>query len=276
MSNAYNLSLAQKSFYADNGYLLLKSVFSRDEAAHFREEGHHVFNRLAAADIKVQSQGWRSGAKITDLPRALMSCHNVQFHSAAFTRLLTDPRLTDPIADLIGPNIQLHHTKLFIKPPEKGAPFPMHQDAPYFPHTRNTMTAAIIHFDDAPLEKGCVRVMPGSHRRGQRSHDVVEGTHEHHLEVDKFPLEDGVPCPAEAGDVLIFSYLMIHGSGRNESDEARTTLLVQVRDPEDLPRVDTHVSRGQGMMLRGIDPLANSGVTVPSPRRIVAPAPNVK
>ena len=38
-------------------------------------------------------------------------------------------------------------------------------------------------------------------------------------------------CEAEAGDVLFFSYLTIHGSGVNVSNEARTTLLVRIRDP---------------------------------------------
>jgi len=65
-----------------------------------------------------------------------------------------------------------------------------------------------------------------------------------------------VPCPARAGDVLFVSYLTIHGSGVNVSDEARTTLLVQMRDPTDPPTVQTHESRGQGMMLRGVDPPA--------------------
>uniref|UniRef100_UPI003752B185 phytanoyl-CoA dioxygenase family protein n=1 Tax=Armatimonas sp. TaxID=1872638 RepID=UPI003752B185 len=62
------------------------------------------------------------------------------------------------------------------------------------------------------------------------------------------------PCPAEAGDVLFFSYLTIHGSGINASSEARTTLLIQMRDPLDPPCIRTHESRGQGMMLAGVDP----------------------
>ena len=143
----------------------------------------------------------------------------------------------------------------------------MHQDAPYFPHKNHSMIAAIIHFDDAPLEKGCVRVVPGSHRGGVRDHLSDGG---HHLPPDQFPIEDSTPCPAEAGDVLFFSYLTIHGSGLNTSQEARTTLLVQMRDPEDLPIVETHVSRGQGHMLRGVDPLANSGASVSSPVRLKA------
>ena len=184
----------------------------------------------------------------------LFHCHNVQFYSGVFSRLLVDERLTGATADLIGsPNVQLHHNKLFIKPPEKGSPFPMHQDYPYFPHERHTMLAAVIHFDDAPLEKGCIRVVPGSHTRGALEHNPQGGFH---LPFDQYPLESSVPCPAKAGDVLFFNYLTIHGSGVNISQEARTTLLVQMRDPEDKPTVNTHESRGQGMMLRGYDPTA--------------------
>ena len=264
----YTLAPYEKQHYVENGYVLVKAVFSRDEAAYFRREVHDIAQRLLGNQADdVVNQGWSSGAKVTDLPRELLHCHNVQFHSSAFARLLVDSRLTDRAADIIGDNVQLHHTKIFIKPPEKGAPFPMHQDAPYFPHENHSMIAAIIHFDDAPLEKGCVRVVPGSHRGGVRDHLSDGG---HHLPPDQFPVEDSTPCPAEAGDVLFFSYLTIHGSGLNTSQEARTTLLVQMRDPEDLPIVETHVSRGQGHMLRGVDPLANSGASVSSPVRLKA------
>src|SRR5262249_2217097 len=157
-----------------------------------------------------------------------------------FTRLITDPRFTDRVADLIGPNVQLHHTKLFIKPPERGAPFPMHQDYPYFPHEKHTMMAAIIHFDDAPLEKGCARVVPGSHKLGSVEHLTDGGNH---LPIDRFPVSEATPVPAKPGDVLFFTYRTIHGSGVNTSSEARTTLLVQMRDPTDHPTVLRHLSR---------------------------------
>jgi ectoine hydroxylase-related dioxygenase (phytanoyl-CoA dioxygenase family) len=161
--------------------------------------------------------------------------------------------LTAVASDIIGsPNVQLHHTKMFIKPPEKGSPFPLHQDVPYFPHDRHSMIAVILHFDAAPLEKGCVRVVPGSHKLGPLEHSREGGWH---LPFAQYPIESAVPCEAQAGDALFFSYLTIHGSGINTSQEARTTLLIQMRDPEDPPTIKTHESRGQGMILRGIDPL---------------------
>lgn len=256
----HSLSSEQISFYDENGYLLLEGMFTSEETALFRQEAHALIERLVENNAAgVRNEGWASGGKITALPRELLHCHNVQFHSAVFSRLISDPRLTDRVADLIGPNVQLHHTKLFIKPPETGAPFPMHQDIPYFPHEKHTMIAAVIHFDDAPVEKGCVRVVPGSHKLGWLADENDGGRIQ---PVNKYPVDDATPCSAKAGDVLFFSYQTIHGSGLNISDEARTTLLVQMRDPVDLPTEQVHLSRGQGMMLRGVDPLARAGVFV--------------
>jgi ectoine hydroxylase-related dioxygenase (phytanoyl-CoA dioxygenase family) len=249
------LTNAQVAQYEADGYLLLRGVFTPDEAAELRREAHALMDRLTQhQDIDATWGSARATAPAT--PTRLLHCHNVQFQSGRFTQLLVDPRLVDPVADLIGPNVQLHHNKLFIKPPEKGSPFPMHQDYPFFPHERHTMLAAIIHFDAAPLAKGCVRVVPGSHKRGPLDH-LSEGSY--HLPLDQYPLESSIPIEAAPGDVLIFSYLTIHGSGVNTSNEARTTLLVQMRAPDDPPTVDTHRSRGQGMMLRGVDPNGKLG-----------------
>jgi ectoine hydroxylase-related dioxygenase (phytanoyl-CoA dioxygenase family) len=248
------LTNEQLSLYHENGYLLVEGLLTRAEAAELRRECHALIERLSAYGAVDATWGSARQAIAQARDTRLLHCHNVQFYAAAFTRLLVDERLTSAAAAIIGsPNVQLHHTKMFIKPPEKGSPFPMHQDYPYFPHARHTMIAAIFHFDDAPIEKGCVRVVPGSHKLGPIEHVESGGWH---LPFEQYPLESSVPCPAQAGDVLFFSYLTIHGSGINVSNEARTTLLVQMRDPTDPPIKKTHESRGQGMLLRGIDPNA--------------------
>ena len=244
------LTVKEKAFYQKNGYVHVKGLLTPEEAAFYRQETRCMMERLSA--LRNIDATWGSardieGAKATKI----LHCHDVQFQSAAFARLIVDERVTGVAADIIGPNVQLHHTKAFVKPAEKGSPFPLHQDAPFFPHENHSMIAAIIHFDDAPLEKGCLRVVPGSFRNGLMTHLPDGGWH---LDPAVYPVEDATPIPAKAGDALFFSYLTIHGSGLNTSDEDRTTILIQMRDPTDPPTFRTHESRGQGMMLRGIDP----------------------
>jgi ectoine hydroxylase-related dioxygenase (phytanoyl-CoA dioxygenase family) len=240
----------QLAFYRENGYIHIPGLLTPNEAACYRRETQELMERLSA--IRTIDATWGSAKDIAGgVVTQLLHCHDVQFYSAAFARLIVDERITGVAADIIGPNVQLHHTKAFVKPPEKGSPFPLHQDAPFFPHERHSMIAVILHFDDAPLEKGCVRVVPGSYKQGILPHDPAGGWH---LDPTEYPVASATPVPAKAGDALFFSYLTIHGSGINESNEARTTLLIQMRDPTDPPIIRTHESRGQGMMLRGIDP----------------------
>ena len=232
----------QLAAYHRDGYVHVRGLFSPDEAAAYRAEVHAIAAGLGGNDAT-----W---ASVKSGGTSITHCHDVHFRSAAFTRLLVDPRVTGVAQAIIGPNVQLHHTKMFVKPPEKGSPFPMHQDYPYFPHRDHSMIAAIFHFDDAPDAKGCLRVYPGSHKRGP----LPSVGDDHHLSEEEFPLEGATPIPAAAGDAIFFNYLLAHGSGLNVSDEPRTTLLVQLRDPADVSLREGHGSRGQGMMLAGVDP----------------------
>lgn len=234
--------------YARDGYVLVRGLLTPEEAAAYRQTSHDLLDRLNRSDDPT----WQSASEVAmGQATSLRHLHDAQFYDAAFSRLLTDPRFTDVAAAVLGtPNVQLHHTKLFVKPPENGSPFPLHQDHPFFPHTYNRVGAAIFHFDDAPEEKGCVRIIPGSHAGGPREHNPEGSFH-----LPDVPFDDAIPQPAKAGDVLFFSCLTVHGSGVNVSEEARTTWLVQYRDPADPPLTDAHShSLGQGMMLAGIDP----------------------
>ncbi len=243
------LTAAEQRAYNKDGYVLVKGLLSKREAAEMRAEAHAVLERRR----EQPDATWASGREAagTMVKTSLQHLHDTQFYSAAFSRLLTDPRFVDIAAQVLGSeDVQLHHTKLFVKPPEKGSPFPMHQDHPFFPHKYGRMAAAIFHFDDAPDAKGCVRVVPGSHKNGPLEHNPVGS---YHLPIDEWPLDAAIPLEAEAGDVLFFTYLTVHGSGINTSDEARTTWLVQFRDPADPPLNDSHrFSQGQGMILRGV------------------------
>nr|WP_295370777.1 phytanoyl-CoA dioxygenase family protein [uncultured Sphingosinicella sp.] len=235
------LTSEQKAFWAENGYVHVRGLLGAEEAAGYRARIHALAERQGETDAT-----WESVRGDTSIQHS----HDIHFRDAAFTRLLTDERLTGIAQDLIGPNVQLHHNKMFIKPPERGSSFPLHQDYPYFPHRDDSVIAVILHFDDAPEEKGCLCVYPGTHKLGP----LPAVGSDHHLPEQQYPIAGATPIPAKAGDAIFTHYLLVHGSGANVSGEARTTLLIQMRDPADMPLSDRHASRGQGMMLAGINP----------------------
>jgi phytanoyl-CoA hydroxylase len=248
------LSTVQVEHYQREGYLLAGDLFTTAELDVLERELDDFMGRRLrnAAQVDVT---WSGDWKKDQPPTELQHTHDVQAYSAAWARVLTHDRFTGAFADLLGPNVALHHTKAFIKPPERGSAFPMHQDYPYFPHVLGTMMAAIIHLTDATEEMGCFRVYPGTHKLGPLP---IVDERQPYVDTAQYPIAGATPVPAHRGDVAFFNYLLVHGSDINRSNRPRKTVLVQVRDPADRfidNRRDN--SHALGFMLRGINPLAN-------------------
>jgi phytanoyl-CoA hydroxylase len=247
----------QAAFFRDNGYLVCRGVFDEADVAALRRGVDAVISAAAGTRFDMNHTWSAARDGDDDLHEVVLKgFHDLQYHAAVFTRAVAHPRLVDALTQVIGPNVQLHHTKMLVKPPEKGAPFPMHQDYPYFPHTRHTVTAASVHLDDATEENGCLRVVPGSHKLGPL--EAIGPSHV--VDSAKYPIEEGLALPAGAGDVVLFNYLTIHGSGVNASDRPRRNVLFQYRDPEDEPILrddgrENHVNWGQGLMVAGENPV---------------------
>jgi phytanoyl-CoA hydroxylase len=238
-----------RAHYLEHGYVHVAAVFSTGEVDEMRAAVDGVLERAVAAERDMNHTwggSWLGEEERKEL--VLKGYHDLQYHDGCFTRALCHPRMTAVLRELIGPNVQLHHSKMLVKPPERGAPFPMHQDYPYFPHSRHTMLAASVHLDDADEENGCLYIVRGSHRLGPLE-SSEDGSH--YLDEDEYPLDAGTAIRASAGDVVFFNYLTIHGSGVNRSARTRRNVLFQYRDPADLPVNAEHVNWGQGLMVCG-------------------------
>lgn len=241
------ISTSEIEFYNDSGYLLVSGVFSPSEVLEMRGAIEAILERAARTKMD-SSATWQGDYLPEDELRKLVlkGFHDVHYHDSVFLRTLAHPNMRSILSGLIGPNVQLHHSKMLVKPPEKGAAFPLHQDYPYFPHERHTMLAASVHLDDSDMENGCLCVIPGSHKRGPIPHVGA-----YYLNHHEYPLSKAIPCPAKAGDVLFFNYLTIHGSDVNRSHRTRRNVLFQYRDPTDLPTEKVHINWGQGLMVCG-------------------------
>jgi ectoine hydroxylase-related dioxygenase (phytanoyl-CoA dioxygenase family) len=162
--------------------------------------------------------------------------------------MVQNKQLLDLGESLIGPDIILHHTKLFLKPPRKGAAFPLHQDWSYFPTEKNSMIAAVVHLSDSTEEMGCIRVVPESHQLGKL--EKSDG-HTHIPEIhDKDHLDDAEPIVAELGDVAFFHCCSVHGSMPNLSEKPRKTILVQLYAGDDRI-IDGNQHTNVQLVLRG-------------------------
>ncbi|MGK0200780.1 MAG: phytanoyl-CoA hydroxylase [Yoonia sp.] len=115
----------------------------------------------------------------------------------------------------------------FNKPPGLGKPTPAHQDGYYFmlkPCAAVTMWMALEKVDQ---ENGCVRYVPGSHKRGMRDHQRTS-TLGFSQGIADWSDEDeaaALPFPAEPGDLLVHSAMTIHrADGNNSPDRSRPAM----------------------------------------------------
>jgi ectoine hydroxylase-related dioxygenase (phytanoyl-CoA dioxygenase family) len=183
----------------------------------------------------------------------MIAIHELQHYSAAWTDAITKPELADAIAALMATDLlELHHTTLHAKPPSTGAPFPMHQDVPFYEHQDDRYIDALIHLDDADEQSGCIKFLAGSHKLGKLPHILGPDT-EPHLPPDQYRLEDAVSVPAKAGDVVVFHIYTIHGSAVNHGGRWRRLVRMGFRDPRN-PQWGGHGLGRPGIMVKGARP----------------------
>lgn len=221
-----------RRFFSENGYYLARGVFSKSELRPLTRDFDRIVKQVVANERNV-NRGWKGDpAKRLKggMPTELIHTHQVQTYSEKWLRAFFQQRFLEIATSILGKDIVLHHSKLFEKPPEKGAPFPTHQDWSYFPTVKDTMIAGIIHISKATDEMGCIRVFPGSHKLGRKRN--TSGMVASRL-LDRYPIEEGLVVECEPGDVIFFHYFTLHGSMPNRSKKSRKTVLVQMHAGDD-------------------------------------------
>jgi len=139
-------------------------------------------------------------------------------------RVCTESPLVDLAIALLGPEVRLYWNQAVLKPAGRGAGFAWHQDTGYVPIEPQEYLTCWLALEDATLENGCVRVLPGSHHWGLQPHRRDEALGD---QVGYTGPEEGLPVPVAAGQVIAFSSLLLHSSGPNVSGRDRGAYVVQ-------------------------------------------------
>lgn len=146
---------------------------------------------------------------------------------------LRDVLFSEIMADLcratLGDTAYFFFDQYVVKGPEGGLPFSWHQDSGYVvgnggPPDHAPYVTCWCPLDDATIENGTVRLMPGSHRNGILPHDRQPGSND----LVGAPAEaEGLIVEAKAGDIVAFSSLLLHATGANRTDRPRRVYLAQ-------------------------------------------------
>ena len=153
--------------------------------------------------------------------------------SQACYEAMASSRMTDCVADLIGPNVKFHHSKINSKLPGGATAVKWHQDFPFTPHSNDDVITALLMVDEVTDENGPLEVVAGSHKGAIHGlwHDGVF-TGAVADEVAEDSQSRAVKCTGPAGAVCLMHTRLLHGSAPNLSKMPRT-LLICVYSAED-------------------------------------------
>jgi ectoine hydroxylase-related dioxygenase (phytanoyl-CoA dioxygenase family) len=246
-SNSQSLgaaSEAELALFRRQGFFIRENVFNAEEVDVLRnavEDIHASVNRFAEStdappmqlvdDKRYQTLKdsvvkweWRENSNDIRSMEPFLHLHD------DLENLVDDPRLWMPARSILGvENLSLFTDKLNFKRPN-GAPFPFHQDSPYFAldckHFEELVSMQ-IYMDAATQENGALWMIPGSHLNGILPCVQGKGVLDRlYTDMDKFEGEEPVAIEVPAGSVIFFHVHIIHGSKSNYTQESRRAMVL--------------------------------------------------
>lgn len=175
--------------------------------------------------------------------------NNVHLVLPFLGELSVDARIVDHVESLIGPDIMLWSTVLFIKAPQSGSFVSWHQDATYMAVSPHNDVTAWLALTPSTIENGCVSMLPGTHRSGKVEHvdtygdDNILTRGQQVVGVDP---STAVHIELQPGQMSLHHPWVVHGSQPNRTDDRRIGVALQTymgaeMRPTRSPQHVTHV-----------------------------------
>jgi ectoine hydroxylase-related dioxygenase (phytanoyl-CoA dioxygenase family) len=214
-NNLKVLTAEQVRAYREDGYLILRKVFSHEKVMQLGDEGDRIArDHRELIDQKNMRVRFKThvltGEPVFEVFDPIADLSPVA-HAVSH-----DQRLFDILHDIYGEPAELFKEKLIYKPPGAiGAT--LHQDWIGWPGFPESFLTVLVAIDPFTRDNGATEVFPGLHKRGYLS--PKDGQH-HCLSGEAMDTEP-VPLLLEPGDVAIFGCFTPHKSGPNNTAASR-------------------------------------------------------
>ena len=205
------LSDQQIKFYNEKGYISPIDVFSTKEAKEIRDE---------IENIEKKWPNFLEG----------LGRNYVHIISPIFNKACLNKRMLDAVESIIGKNILICGTTLFIKNANEKGFVSFHQDAKYIGLEPHNWVTAWVAITDANENNGCMRMWPGSHKNNLKHHNQKFDANNlltRGQTIENVPIKETEPVILKAGQMSLHHPTIVHGSGINKSNDRRIGFVVQ-------------------------------------------------
>ena len=227
------LTKEQIEQYHDQGFISPIRVISEQEALSIKNELEQVEAEFPE-EINAENR------------------NNLHLSFAFLDKLAHNKIIVDAIEDLIGPNISLWASVMFIKEPSSKHYVSWHQDATYMGLDSMNFPTPWIALSPSNKETGCMTMISGSHKLKIQEHEDTFAENNiltRGQVIQNVDESRAVDLILEPGEMSIHHGAVIHGSQPNKVNQRRIGFSLQSYMPNDVSQVVgrniwTHV-RGQ-------------------------------
>ena len=247
------LTQAQRESYFEKGYVLVENVVPTEWLQRLRKVTDEFVER--SRSITESDAVWDLEPDHTaENPRLRRLTSPVEQHPA-YWEFASESLLADVAADVVGPDVKFHHSKLNFKWAEGGEEVKWHQDVQFWPHTNySPATIGTLLYDCGP-EQGPLGGLSGSHNgplfdlydEDGAWNGALSDTDAATLDLDRVEYMTG-----PAGSLTIHNCRTVHGSPPNQSDTGRPLLLYAYSSADAFPYTYNPImSSYYGAIVRG-------------------------
>jgi ectoine hydroxylase-related dioxygenase (phytanoyl-CoA dioxygenase family) len=234
-----------KRRFSEDGYAIIRDVLDEDT---IEEACSHI-------DWKLKHDPGIDPENPTDFGDAQVVKNPFQ------ANLATDNRLVEIAESILGEGVVHLQSTYFIKEPSENSKGTLwHQDGAYWTQFLEPMKVVSIWIalDKVTPENGCLRFIPGSHKKGYLSHDisgVVDDKDGEDPEVDLeekgYSENDAVDIELEPGDVSVHRPSLLHAAYPNTSDRWRRAYAVRFTSTDTVMKRPGKEGQSEAFLLRG-------------------------
>src|SRR6266550_4087275 len=231
------LTQIQREQYFSEGYLYVERAIDDDWIGKLRaateelvERSRKVTQSDAIFDLEPKHR--------PDAPRLRRVSNPVEQHPVFWDYCLKSV-LPDIVADLVGPDVKFHHSKLNFKWAQGGEEVKWHYDISFWPHTNYSPLTAGTYIYDCGMDQGPLGVIPRSHRR-QELYTQYDDQGKWigcltERDAATLDLKSAKYLTGPAGSLTLHNCRTVHGSPRNTSDLGRPLLLNTLTSADAFP-----------------------------------------
>jgi len=142
--------------------------------------------------------------------------------------IVRHPAILDVVEDVVGPNIRVFHTNIFVKEPHSQEFITWHQDGAYNGVSPPEVFTTWVALSAASPEAGCMRMLKGSHKHGLRVH--VDRKAPGNLlsrgqQIETLEDAEVIDLALRPGEMSIHHSYAVHSSPPNRSSQRRIGVM---------------------------------------------------